>query len=105
MNNFRTQPSESRSGPSTAIVGRGVFILVDVGPGTYRSCNLIGLPLGRLTAVYLTHFHSDHIGELGEVMTFSWIGGRQNKLPVYGPRGVEKVTAGDLAAIKQRLVI
>mmetsp|Transcript_388 Transcript_388/g.562 ORF Transcript_388/g.562 Transcript_388/m.562 type:complete len:367 (+) Transcript_388:170-1270(+) len=94
MSCWSEQPSETRSGPCTAILGRGYFFLVDVGPGTYRSCHLIGLPLGRLTAVLLTHFHSDHIGELGEVMTFSWIGGRDTKLPVYGPPGIDKVVAG-----------
>ena len=60
--------TEGRGGPCTAIVGGGgLFFLVDVGPGTYRTCNLIGLPVGRLTAVLLTHYHSDHIGDLGEV--------------------------------------
>jgi len=50
--------------------------------------------MGRLDAVILTHFHSDHIGDLGEVMTFSWIAGRTNVLPVYGPEGVDMVVDG-----------
>jgi hypothetical protein len=56
---------ENRQGPCTAIVGGGHFFLVDCGPGSYRSCALMGLPVGRLDAVLLTHFHSDHIGDLG----------------------------------------
>ena len=40
---------ENRSGPCTAIVGAGHFFLVDVGPGSYRTCSLLGLPLGRLS--------------------------------------------------------
>ena len=62
---------ENRSGPCTAIVGGGCFFLIDTGPGSYRSCALLGLPMGRLTAVILTHFHSDHIGDLGEVALIS----------------------------------
>lgn len=85
---------ENRSGPCTAIMGRGEFFLFDVGPGTYRNLVLMGLPVRRITAIIFTHYHSDHIGDLGEVMTFSWVGGRDNKLPVYGPIGIEKVVQG-----------
>ena len=34
------------------------------------------------------------VGDLGEVMTFSWVSGRSTKLPVYGPKGVHKVVNG-----------
>ena len=85
---------EGRSGPCTAVVGGGDFYLVDVGPGTFRQVSLLGLPIGRLTAVILTHYHSDHIGDLGELMTFSWIAGRKGPLPVYGPEGILKVVQG-----------
>ena len=91
---------EGRSGPCTAVVGGGKFYLVDVGPGTYRQISLLGLPIGRLTAVRLTHYHSDHIGDLGEVMTFSWIAGRTSPLPVYGPEGVMLVVGGFSQAYK-----
>src|SRR4029079_14347380 len=37
----------------------------------------------------LTHLHSDHIGELGEVATQSWLGGRKVPLEVYGPPAPE----------------
>jgi ribonuclease Z len=42
----------------------------------------------------LTHFHSDHIGGLGEAITQSWIAGRAKPLDVYGPEGVARVVAG-----------
>lgn len=43
----------------------------------------------------LTHFHSDHIGELGELMLKRWAGGsRKEPLEVFGPRGVETVVRG-----------
>ena len=38
----------------------------------------------------LTHFHSDHIGDLGEAMTMSWTNGRPVALDVYGPPGVDR---------------
>lgn len=42
----------------------------------------------------LTHFHSDHIGDLGEAMTMSWVNGRAATLDIYGPPGVERIVRG-----------
>jgi len=44
--------------------------------------------------VLLTHFHSDHIGELGEARLQSWVAGRREPLAVYGPPGVQQVVDG-----------
>jgi ribonuclease Z len=52
------------------------------------------LPRAALAAVLLTHFHSDHIGELGETVMQSWLAGRSRPLAVYGPPGVERVVRG-----------
>ena len=41
-----------------------------------------------------THFHSDHIGDLGEANLESWAQGRDHPLRVYGPPGVEQVVHG-----------
>jgi ribonuclease Z len=56
--------------------------------------DLANLPVGHLSAVLLTHFHSDHIGGLGEATTQSWIAGRTQPLQVYGPEGVARVVEG-----------
>ena len=42
----------------------------------------------------LTHFHSDHIGDLGELNFQTWAAGRAGPLSVYGGPGVEDVVAG-----------
>ncbi|HVN85224.1 MAG TPA: MBL fold metallo-hydrolase [Candidatus Binatia bacterium] len=83
-----------RAGPCTAVLAGGHFVLVDVGPGSWREVALLHLPRARLEAVLLTHFHSDHIGELGEARMQSWVAGRTRPLLVYGPPGVEPVVDG-----------
>jgi ribonuclease Z len=50
--------------------------------------------MGEVGGVLLTHFHSDHIGDLGELQLQTWAGGRKGKLDVYGGPGVEGVVAG-----------
>ena len=63
-------------------------------PAPRNVVDLANLPLDHLQGVLLTHFHSDHIGDLGEVTTRSWIAGRAQPLDVYGPPGVARVVAG-----------
>ncbi|MBX9600443.1 MAG: MBL fold metallo-hydrolase [Bryobacteraceae bacterium] len=74
------------------------MILLDSGPGSWRNIAVANLPAGALTAVFLTHYHSDHMGGLGEAMTQSWIAGRAQPLEVYGPAGVERVVNGFVEA-------
>ncbi len=83
-----------RAGPCTAVLAGGHFVLVDVGSGSWRQVALERLPRARLEAVLLTHFHSDHIGELGEVTMQSWVAGRTKPLVVYGPPGITQVVDG-----------
>ena len=87
-----------RASACTAIVAGSEFVLIDVGPGSWRKVDLLQLPLANLSAVLLTHFHSDHIGDLGEAITMSWVAGRTKALEVYGPPGVENVVRGFQAA-------
>ena len=84
----------TRAGPCTAVIAGGVFLLVDVGPGAWEQVDLANLPIAELDAVLLTHFHSDHLGDLGEAITQSWIAGRTRPLDVYGPPGVGRIVAG-----------
>ncbi|MHA2290178.1 MAG: MBL fold metallo-hydrolase [Promethearchaeota archaeon] len=80
------------------IIAAGQFILVDVGPGTYRNVDLMRLPVSFLSSIFLTHFHSDHIGDLGEANMMSWANGRSKPLEIYGPEGVEQVVGGFIMA-------
>jgi len=86
--------NEKRVTSSIALIANGEFILFDVGPGTYRNADLLRLPVTLLSGVFLTHFHSDHIGDLGEVNIMSWASGRSKPLEIFGPKGVEKVVNG-----------
>jgi ribonuclease Z len=84
----------TRAASCTAVIAGGEFVLIDTGPGSWRKLATLNLPQQAVSAVLLTHFHSDHIGDLGEATTMSWVAGRTKPLAVYGPPGVEKVVAG-----------
>ena len=52
-----------------------------------------------LAGVLLTHFHSDHITDLGEFNLQTWGAGRPGPLQVFGPEGIERLVA-DLKGLK-----
>lgn len=92
-------PDPERAGPCTAIVAGNSMYVVDIGPGATENLVLDRMPFAQLKGVFLTHYHSDHIGELGELNLQSWAGGgRSTPLAVYGPPGVQRVVDGFTAA-------
>jgi len=86
--------NRERADACTAVFAGGNFYLVDVGPGAWKNLALWHIPAAHIAAVMITHFHSDHIGDLGEVNMQTWGLGRENPLRVYGPVGVEQVVGG-----------
>jgi ribonuclease Z len=87
-------PSASRAKACIAVFAGGKFYVVDTGPESVENLMLGGIPMSAIGGVMLTHFHSDHIGDLGELQLQTWAGGRQQPLPVYGGPGVEQVVDG-----------
>ncbi len=88
-------PSARRAQTCTAVIAGDWFFLVDVGSGSFETVQAAGLPANRLAGVFLTHFHSDHIGDLSEANLGSWVTARPAPLSVFGPTGVEQVVAGE----------
>ncbi|NDJ61611.1 MAG: MBL fold metallo-hydrolase [Chloroflexi bacterium] len=92
-------PDPARVGPQTVVVAGDQVLVFDTGPGSTRKLALTGLGIGSVNALFLTHYHSDHISDLGEFMLQHWTGtGATEPLKIYGPPGVEQVVAGFLAA-------
>ena len=88
-------PDDTRAGPCAVVIAGGEYLVVDLGQRSFNRQQTMGLPIAKMTGILLTHFHSDHICELGETLTMQWANsGRQQQLPVYGPPGVEQVVAG-----------
>lgn len=88
-------PDPTRAGPCTAIIAGDRLFVVDAGEGSARNMGYMGLPLGKMEALLLTHFHSDHIDGLGPFMLQHWgMATATAPLPIYGPTGVDQVVDG-----------
>lgn len=84
----------ARAQSCLAVFVNGQFLLFDAGDRAQNSMENLNLPLTDLSAIFLTHFHSDHIADLGEVVSRSWILGRDRPLTVYGGQEVDQVVSG-----------
>ena len=92
-------PDPTRAGPCVVVLAGQRLFVVDAGAGGTRNLALMNLPPAKVDGVFLTHFHSDHIDGLGELMLQRWAGGSwATPVPVYGPTGVDQVVAGFMAA-------
>ena len=85
---------QDRAGSSVAILAGGEIFVIDAGPGSTRVLAGSRVPLSAITTVLLTHVHSDHYGDLGELTIASEINGREAPLTIYGPPGVAQIAAG-----------
>ena len=94
-------PDPKRVGPQAVVVAGDQMLVFDTGPGSTRNLALTGLNISSVNALFLTHYHSDHISDLGEFMLQHWTGtGATEPLKIYGPPGVEEVVDGFLAAYR-----
>lgn len=88
-------PAADRSGPCVVVIAGKRMLVVDAGTGGVRTLARMGLQPGAVERVLLTHFHSDHIDGLGEMMLQRWVGAANSApLPVHGPAGVDAVVEG-----------
>lgn len=85
---------DRRAGCVFVIAGKSLYV-IDAGSGASGNIDVMGLGAGNIRSVFLTHFHSDHIDGLGELMLNRWVQRNSAQpVPVYGPRGVETVVEG-----------
>lgn len=80
-------PSPQRSLPSIAVQIDSEVILLDCGEGTQRQLMLSTVSYMKISKIFITHLHGDHIlGIPGLVQTMS-LNNRMEPLYIYGPRG------------------
>jgi ribonuclease Z len=94
-------PDPNRAGPSTLVRAGGQVFLVDCGRGVLQRAAAAGVGAAGLSALLLTHLHSDHIAELGDLVITSWVTNfapDPAPLPIIGPPGTAETVEATLKA-------
>ena len=67
------RPRQISSQPAQVILVNGTPYVVDCGNGVARQLVLAGVPLPKLRHVFITHHHSDHNGDFGNLIWLAWL--------------------------------
>jgi ribonuclease Z len=105
-------PRPERFGPSTLIEAGEQKLLIDAGRGATMRLYQLGVPIGRLDALLITHYHSDHTNGIPDVWLTGWLKShyarRSSPFRVIGPTGakdlMENLERAYAADIRIRLV-
>jgi ribonuclease Z len=87
-------PARGRAQACVAVETPDHLYIVDAGSGSAATAQLSGIPLGKLRGILLTHYHSDHISDIGDFNLNSWVAGRPAPLQIIGPQGVSRIVEG-----------
>jgi len=78
-----------RSKSATLIVVAGVPYVVDCGEGVAQQLTDAGVPLSTLRHVLITHHHSDHDLDFGNLIYDAWVSGLNTPIDAYGPPPIQ----------------
>ncbi|WP_346950485.1 MBL fold metallo-hydrolase [Dyella sp.] len=85
-------PKPDRAAPASAVVVDGVIYVVDCGNGVARQMVQAKLDLGAIRHVFLTHQHSDHNADYGNLLWLAWAARLHTRVDTWGPPPLAAMT-------------
>lgn len=83
--------SYDRSHPSIALKAFGKVMLFDCGEGTQRQLIYAKVSPMKISEIFISHYHGDHVLGLPGLIQSMGFRGRETKLTLYGPKGIDKI--------------
>jgi ribonuclease BN (tRNA processing enzyme) len=87
------RPRTTSSASAQVIVSNDVAYVIDCGDGVARQLAFARVPLPTLRHVFVTHHHSDHNADYGNLIWLAWAAGLNTRVDTWGPPHLEKMTA------------
>lgn len=89
-----------RSNPANVLIVDDVPYVVDCGPGVSRRLVEAKVALPDVRYVFVTHLHSDHVLEYGNMVYGGWSAGLNHPVEAFAPIGMEALTRAYWESIK-----
>src|SRR5436853_7678587 len=86
------RPRKENMASAQVLVVNDALYVVDCGDGVARQLVTAGLSLPKLRHVFITHQHSDHNADYGNLLLLAWASGLRTRVDTWGPPPLEKMT-------------
>ena len=86
------RPRTANSASAQVIVCNGAAYVIDCGDGVARQMAFAGVALASLRHVFITHQHSDHTADYGNLIWLAWTAGLSSRVDAWGPPPLERMT-------------
>jgi ribonuclease BN (tRNA processing enzyme) len=80
------------SNPANLVVVNDTPFVIDCGMGVSRQLVNAGVPLPSVKYIFISHHHSDHNLEYGNLFYNAWAAGLSTPIHSFGPKGIEAMT-------------
>src|SRR5690606_150694 len=86
------RPRRNSSATAQVIIVNEAAYVVDCGDGVARQLAFAGVPLATLRHIFITHHHSDHNADYGNLMWLAWTTGLRTRVDTWGPPPLKRMT-------------
>ncbi len=86
------RPRKSSSASAQVIVTNDAAYVIDCGDGVARQLAIAGVPLTVIRHIFITHQHSDHNADYGNLIWLAWAAGLSTRVDTWGPPPLETMT-------------
>lgn len=90
-------PKKNRAAPAQMILIDDEAYIIDCGNGVAQQIVKAGVKLSAVRHVFLTHHHSDHNADYGNLMLLAWAADLNHRIDTYGPAPIKRMTQQFLA--------
>src|SRR6266542_3250279 len=86
------RPRKNSSASAQVILANDVAYVVDCGDGVARQLAIADVPLTTLRHIFITHQHSDHNADYGNLIWLAWAAGLHTRVDTWGPPPLDEMT-------------